>query len=107
MLSVIFLMAEARAYQRTRVVFGKFAWRKGSLMRPKALFLTYYANAPLIQLILLGPLKSRTKFEVFQQWWWIRLHNGVENILRCDFLGQTRRSIPQGILVQKDVVEQG
>ena len=65
MLSVIFLMAEARAYQRTRVVFGKFAWRKGSLMRPKALFLTYYANAHLIKLILLGPLRSRTKFEVF------------------------------------------
>ena len=60
-----FLMAEARAYQRTRVVFGKFAWGKGSVMRPKALFLPYYANATLIQLILLGPLRSRKTFEVF------------------------------------------
>ena len=38
-----------KTYWRARVVLYKFAWGKGSVRRPKALFLSYCTKTPLIQ----------------------------------------------------------
>ena len=78
MFSVIFLMAGDIKIQRNQVVLGKFSHEKGSVGRPKSLFLSYFEKDPLIQLTWLGPLRTWPKFEHFSgvvvemtSWWWM------------------------------------
>ena len=49
----------------TRVVLGKLARGKGAVRKPKVLFLSYSAKAPLIQLTWLGPFRDFSKLEGF------------------------------------------
>ena len=50
---------------RTQVVLGKFAQVTRSVRIPKALFLSYFSKATLIQLNWSGPLRAWTKLEGF------------------------------------------
>ena len=63
-------------YQRMWVVLGNFAQGKGAGRRPKALFISYYAEAHLIKLTWSGSLRAWPNFEVFSgvaveknSWW--------------------------------------
>ena len=65
MLLLIFLMDGARTDLRTHVVLGNVLWRNGSARIPKALFLSYCAYEPLIQLTGSDTLRAWPKFEGF------------------------------------------
>ena len=57
-------------------MLGNFAQGKGAGRRPKALFISYYAEAHLIKLTWSGSLRAWPNFEVFSgvaveknSWW--------------------------------------
>ena len=58
-------MGESKIDCRTRVVLVKLAWGKGAVRRPKVMFLSYSAKAPLIQFTRLGPFRGFPQLEGF------------------------------------------